>query len=401
MEKEIDDNAVNDPNQNQQSQRIPRELLHDQQQRLSHKHIKTLTFLQHVAKENKALKDRISFLEESLENYKSHHGDIGFVNNSNEELQIIKEAYLASTEEIKKLSSKHSNEIVRIQDEKSELERKLKEQILKMHHEIEALKAANNDLRDTVAEENQTETKQEVQEILKQNAMLENQNEELRNELESLREDLHIIQSKQGSEMTKLHDLKEENKLLKQNLQEIQQISKETEFRLDKALKELSDRSKTEEQETSMIEKLHEKVENLQLEYQQRLQFEAQMKQDFHELQSLKDDLMKCNAQLQTELENLLSEYGQLALDYNKLKKHFKQMEDQKSFKDFVLLKREVNILRDENDFLKLKTRPDVLMLKEEAPPHPPSIPKKKASLDGTRNRAKKCLAITSDINST
>ena len=43
--------------------RIPRELMHSQDERLTNKHVKTLSFLQEIAKENKQLKLRIEELE--------------------------------------------------------------------------------------------------------------------------------------------------------------------------------------------------------------------------------------------------------------------------------------------------------------------------------------------------
>ncbi|KAH9503002.1 hypothetical protein Btru_072589 [Bulinus truncatus] len=151
---------------NENTGRIPRELLHDQQERLSNKHIKTLTFLQQLAKENKSLKERIKDLEESQEKCHSMHG---LAYDSQEELKSIKETYLAHADEIAKLASEHSIEIMKLQEEKTELERGLKEQIIKMHHEIESLKAANNDLRETVAEKNEIDNKQQTMEILNRN----------------------------------------------------------------------------------------------------------------------------------------------------------------------------------------------------------------------------------------
>ena len=43
--------------------RIPRENLHEQDDRLTTKHIKTLTFLQDIVKENKDLKCKLKDLE--------------------------------------------------------------------------------------------------------------------------------------------------------------------------------------------------------------------------------------------------------------------------------------------------------------------------------------------------
>ena len=43
--------------------RIPRELMHTQDERLTNKHIQTLSFLKEMAEENKMLKQRVSELE--------------------------------------------------------------------------------------------------------------------------------------------------------------------------------------------------------------------------------------------------------------------------------------------------------------------------------------------------
>ncbi|CAL1535276.1 unnamed protein product [Lymnaea stagnalis] len=366
--------------------RIPRELLHEQHERLSNKHIQTLSFLQELANENKVLKERVKLLEESLGECKDLHV---FAKNSNAEIQNIKEAYVARANEIKKMSDRHRLELMQMEETKSELERELKEQILKMHQEIEALKEANADLRETAAEEKNNDRNQNVQ-------ILQKENEDLSGELESVRSDLKIFQSKKASEMSKLQDLKEENKLLKENLQENQQKANELEFRLDKALGELSEKSKNEEAAT-LLENLKYQIKELKLEREDRIKFVEQMKLDFRDLQDIKTEIMQANLHLQSELENLLGEYGQLSLEYDKLRKHSKMVQDNKTFKDFVLLKRELVSLKDENEVLKLKTRPnDFLLLKEEFLPQPPLKPQKKNSLDVTRSGAKRLLSITS-----
>ena len=43
--------------------RIPRERMHEQNERLTTKHIKTLTFLQDIGHENKELKQKLKVLE--------------------------------------------------------------------------------------------------------------------------------------------------------------------------------------------------------------------------------------------------------------------------------------------------------------------------------------------------
>ena len=66
------------------------------------------------------------------------------------------------------------------------------------------------------------------------------ENEELREEIDSLRSDLELVQSKKASDMSLIRELRAENKIFGQNLQEIQQKSTELEIRLDKTLEELN-----------------------------------------------------------------------------------------------------------------------------------------------------------------
>ena len=56
--------------------RIPRELMHEQNDRLSSKHIQTLGFLQEVVNENRALKQKVQELE--VKNTISGFQDITF-----------------------------------------------------------------------------------------------------------------------------------------------------------------------------------------------------------------------------------------------------------------------------------------------------------------------------------
>ena len=78
-------------------------------------------------------------------------------------------------------------------------------------------------------------------------------------------------------------------------------------------------------------------------------------------------------------------------MEYDRLQKRLQKDKDKKTFQDFVKLKRELNILKDENQDLKSRTKSDgPFLLVAESPP----APRKKNSLEGTRTGAKKMLAI-------
>ncbi|GFN89825.1 myosin heavy chain, clone 203-like isoform x2 [Plakobranchus ocellatus] len=290
------------------------------------------------------------------------------------------------------LTEKHRVELMQVQDEKFELGRELKEQILQMRHEIESLQAANKDLRETAVEEEENdETKSKLKEALKYSEACRRENEELREEVESLRSDLELIQSKKASDLSLIRDLRAENKTLGQNLQEVQQKATELEVRLDKSLEELKAKKDDHEQFT-LIENLRDKLKQLTMDRDSALDREIQLKQDLLDLQSLKDELKQSNIYLQSQLEKLIAEYGYISEEYSKLQKRLQRDKDNKTFQDFVKLKRELNILKDENQDLKSKTKSDgPFLLVAESPP----APKKKNSLEGTRTGAKKLLAIT------
>lgn len=369
--------------------RIPRELLHEQNDRLSNKHIQTLGFLQETVNENKVLKQRIQELEDKLEEFKDVEK---FTRNSKEKIKEIQDSYLARADEINTmLAEKHRIEIMQVQEEKFELERILKEQILQMRHEIEALQAANKDLRDTATEDEENdESKTKLKEALKYGEACRKENQELREEVDSLRSDLELVQSKKASDMSLIRELKAENKTLGQDLQEMRQKSTELEIRLDKALEELQTK-KDDREQLNLIENLRDKLKQLTMDRDSTLDREIQLKQDLLDLQSLKDELKESNLYLQSQLENLIAEYGHISSEYARLQKRLQKDQDKKTFKDFVKLKRELNVLKDENQDLKLRTKQDgPFLLVAESPP----APRKKNSLEGTRAGAKKMLAI-------
>ncbi|XP_005091270.1 restin homolog [Aplysia californica] len=378
----------------QNPSRVPRESVHEQDERLTSKHIQTLGFLQEIVNENKELKTRVIELEESLEECKDLHA---FAKQSKEKIKDIQESYMARADEMNSmLAEKHRVEMMQVENEKLEIERELKEQILKMRHDIDSLNAANKDLRDTAAEdENSSEAKTKLKEVMKQMQTYKQENEELKEELEGIRSDLEIIQSKRSTDMTQVRELRAENKQLSETVQEVQQKNNELEFRLDKALSDLREKADDQEQ-TNLIENLRDKVRQLTLDREAGVERETQMGQDLLDLSALKDELKHANAHLQRELEKLLTEYGHLLAEYERLRKRSMKEKDNKTFKDFVSLKRELRSVRHENETLKHGGKNDGLtVLRDDPPPLPVEQPKKKNALDGKRIGAKKMLAIT------
>jgi len=374
--------------------RIPREKLpdHDVDERLTQKHIQTLGFLQEIVNENKALKLRVAELEECLEETKDMQD---FAKESKEKIKEIQDSYMQKADEVNQmLAEKHRIEIMDLQNEKLELERELKEQILKMRHEIDSLNCANKDLRDTATnEENENEIKGKLKEVMKHAQAYRKDNEELRVELEDVKSDLEILKKKKTEDLNHIKDLRNENKRLNENVVEMQQKNNELELRLDRTLGELNDKSNDEEQK-KLIEVLRDKIKQLTVDREAAVERETQMGQDILDLSVLKDELKQMNLHLQSELERLLAEYGQLTLEYEKLRKKSLKDKDHKSFKDFVSLKRELRSVKYENQALKGAQKQDIHVLRDDHQDLS-DIPKRKQSLEGKRSGAKKLLAIS------
>ena len=145
------------------------------------------------------------------------------------------------------------------------------------------------------------------------------------------------------------------------------------------------------QEQLTLIENLRDKLKQLTMDRDSALDREIQLKQDLLDLQSLKDELKQSNLYLQSQLEKLIAEYGHISAEYDRLQKRLSRDKDNKTFQDFVKLKRELNVLKDENQDLKSRTRPDgPFLLVADSPP----APRKKNSLEGTRTGAKRMLAI-------
>ena len=148
------------------------------------------------------------------------------------------------------------------------------------------------------------------------------------------------------------------------------------------------------QEQKKLIEILRDKIKQLTLDREAGVERETQMGQDILDLSVLKDELKQMNLHLQSELERLLAEYGQLTLEYEKLRKRSLKDKDTKTFKDFVSLKRELRSVKYENQALKGSQKQDMHVLRDESQ-DTSDIPKRKQSLEGKRSGAKKLLAIS------
>lgn len=362
--------------------------MHKQDERLTNKHIQTLSFLQEMANENKLLKQRIEEMEKEQEKCQELHA---LAEESQARIKDIQEKYLQRSDEINQmLAEQHRIEMMQVLDDKSEMERSLKEEMLKLRHEIESLKRTNVELRD------ESEWAEEKKSLQKNIADLEeklqtahDEVEELTASRDKLQQSLESSQHNQASDIHQLQELRQTNHELTEQLQQASQNHAELAFRFSKLEQELNENAGEKEQ-LQLIENLRHKMQKLLKEKELVVMQQEATQKECDEAKALIVTLQATIKRLEQEKEKVVTEYGELTLEFEKLRRKLIQDQDRAGFRDFVAVKRELIAVKNENEVLKLKAKSSSVlpMLKEDLPPpKPPAVMTKKGR--------KKLLAIT------
>ncbi|XP_076449827.1 uncharacterized protein LOC143286120 [Babylonia areolata] len=367
--------------------KLPKELMNNQDERLTNKHIQTLSFLKEMASENKQLKQRIEELEDEREKCKELHA---LAEESQSRIKEIQEKYLQRSDEINQmLAEQHRAEMMEVLDQKMETEHRLKEEILKLRREVESLQRTNVELRD---DSDWSEEKEKLQsritelELLVEGLRIEV--EELKAEIDKLQKLLEESQVK-ASELHQLQDLRSANLTLTDELREANQKNLEYVYKIEGLQKELRD-SSGEREKTKLVETMRNKMEKLLKEKELAVMREADMKNQYEELKDTNEAIQTKLNSLEMERAKLVKEHGELFVEYGRMRKRLQQDEDKATFREFVALKRELVAVKNENEILKLKMKTSsgtLPMLKEDLPPP--------AAKPMTKKGKKKLLAIT------
>nr|KAG5707854.1 hypothetical protein BaRGS_031585 [Batillaria attramentaria] len=350
------------------SNRMPREQMHNQDERLANKHIQTLAFLQEMANENKTLKQRVEELEKEQEKCKELHA---LAEDSQGRIQEIQEQYLKRADEINQmLSEQHRMELRR---------------------EIESLQRTNVELRDEGewAEEKMSFEKR-ISELQQELAKAQSEVEDLTQGKNKLQECLASAQTVQSSEIHQMQELRQVNQSLTDELQAATQKNVENAHMIEQLQKRLTENESSAEQ-TKLIEALRHKMEKLMKQKELAVLHEEAARKECAAANSLIDNLQETITRLEEEKAKVMHEYGQLTVEFEKLWRKLEQDKDKAGFRDFVALKRELIAVKNENEVLRLKARSasgSLPMLKEDLPP-----PKPPGAL--TKKGKKKLLAIT------
>ncbi|XP_074646558.1 uncharacterized protein LOC141902636 [Tubulanus polymorphus] len=321
------------------------EIADEQNERLTTKHIQTLSFLQEIVNENKQLKDRVSELEAQIAEC-AHIHDLA--ENSQDRIKEIQDQYLKRADEINEmLVEKHKVELNKINQDKLQDEQTWFQEKRQLMSEIERLekelKAGSEGNKDFVSQ---------LQMLTLKSEGIEQENERMTEEIRNLEQ----INSTQLMEIEKLTKNNIGYKKLSDEVDLLAQKNREQQLKIDKLEKQLNDCN--DEEQRKLVDLLKTKLSKL---HKEKLTF-TEKETDFAriidelraEVETLKAHIGRFEAdklQLLMELEFV---HGRVRDLESQLVK-YQSVERDRNFKDFVAVKRTVNLLKDENDELKQK----------------------------------------------
>lgn len=181
----------------------------------------------------------------------------------------------------------------------------------------------------------------------------------LQQEIDSLKNEnskLNEERTDQFSEFERLQYLKSQNETLSHELEESNQKKLEMKFRIEKFQKEISD-LKGENCQIELVDELKSKIakfsEERAMDSDLLMEQEKMMKNLKLEIEALKRALHES----ESAREDLTAEYNDAQKEIESLRKRLGFVKPKKDFKEFVVLKRELNALKDENSDLKQLAR--------------------------------------------
>ena len=315
----------------------------EQNERLTRKHIQTLSFMQEVVAENKELKSKLEELETRLASCTEFHQ---LAEESKERIKTIQDEYMSKADEIRAmLVEKHKAEIMKCVEDHLNAEQAWNQERETLKEEIERYDKENKRLKDEVLSMEEIKNQRESL-ILKVNSLTQDL-EQVTREVNQLKS----VKDNQNGQIDKICQLERSNVEMQHKINELTQRNKELLIRLEKAESMLVEfESKSEKEE--LVQTLKNKLSKL---HKEKCVFEQKEKEYAFIIQELKEENTKLKRDL-NDSEKMRRELQQ------RLDKHLQEMNDCKrkthvdekqTFKDFVQLKREMANLRSENEELK------------------------------------------------
>lgn len=337
-------------------ERIPREKKFDVDDRLANKHIQTLQFVQEVVNENKVLKKKVDELEEAQLHCDELHA---LAEESKEKIKTIQEQYLKRADEINAMmAEKHRDEMMKVVQEKLDLEKTLSENIVQLKQEVSQLENTNRELIERIQELSGSHDQIEVlnSEIEDQKRIIANLNLEI-DTLKTQNEHLSGEKTSQFSQLQNMQSLKSQNMTLVQDLKAMDQKNIELMHKISHLEAQLKEATSSKEH-VELIDNLKTKLAKLHKERSVAVEkeefYQKQIGDLRYEVETLKEKVQSA----EVTKDRVLEEYYKVLSELQYLKRNYSNDSNSKNFKDFVKLKREVAVLREENEEFKRGLKP-------------------------------------------
>ncbi len=174
--------------------------------------------------------------------------------------------------------------------------------------------------------------------------------------LQDDKEKLEQVQDNQLEEIQRLRNVQERNLELIEEVKEVTQKNKELHYKISRLHKEIEESGKPEQDD--LLNTLKTKLAKL---YKEKSHFEEKEKEYERQMEELKDENGKLRRAL-TDSDRMRGEMNDkmeaVIHELNNLKRQSTQSaRERQHFKDFVQLKRDMGLLRQENDELKTRLK--------------------------------------------
>lgn len=186
---------------------------------------------------------------------------------------------------------------------------------------------------------------------------LKKQLEDARSQIDRLKvenEDSNLVKERTVADLEKVQAEREASLVLTKELKEANQKNRELNFRISKLESQLED-AKCDKTDHELVDSLTKRLTKVHEENQELRQRESEYNSLVNKLYADVQNLTQSLTETEEERSKLKTEYSNMVAEIVGLKKKLRVYQENQNFKEYVALKREISVLKEENTQLKQK----------------------------------------------
>ncbi|XP_041455654.1 trichohyalin-like [Lytechinus variegatus] len=331
----------------------------EQENRLTNRHIQALSLMQDIHRENEELKKELKQLQDELSHCEEYHR---IAKDAKAFKQQAQEDCLKKIDRnSEKLNRKHKEEVMSLVSAKLQAETDWLEERERFQQLVEQYEKQNAALTDQLEALKKHDIKidvvnQRLDQSLREMIELKETNKQLNLQIEQLQEE--NIQA--STYLEKIEQVEREKETLELELQEVQQRLREFELRVKVLEEELSAVGQQTKERHSAKSKLRHQLEQAGKEiagYQKQIMeledMVSDLRKDLSERTSQRDQEASTKEKLLIFLQQLQEECRRLKEELASRQQEKQVVPERVGFREFVQMRREMNVLKEENDSLR------------------------------------------------